>query len=283
MSRRYSRGLFWFGILACTLPMAGAMLAVGPPTEFPDVQGAWDGFHLAEDGATGPVVADVVDQDFRRLAGAGTLYDMKKGDVAYKMRATMPRRDFMTGTGETSSGRLTFKAGLKTFKSFKGDAGVMSAEYRLVPSKGESSDVSALLLHPFPGVATPDISGSGEGTFVGLPDPERPGEAPDPAFTGVGRVQIAPRDDRGGFAGRIEFFRQPGLPALFSWPLRATASDDGRVVMVSQGATGRGVYDGAVLPAPTAESDALVTGFVRLQFFDGQSVYGAINFNVSRR
>jgi hypothetical protein len=95
-------------------------------------------------------------------------------------------------------------------------------------------------------------------------------------------VQISPRSARGAFAGRLEFSRVPGQTPIFSWPLLATASDNGRVIMIAQGATGRAIYDGNVIPPPTPESKTFIGGFFKLQFIDGQSVFGAHNFSITR-
>src|SRR5205823_6102828 len=151
-----------------------------------------------------------------------------------------------------------------------------------VSSRGGASRISALLLHPFPGFATPDIAGTGEGSFVSLPDPTIPGDLPDPTFMGVGRVQISSFDaDRKSFAGHVQFFLDPSQPPVFSWPLLATASDNRRVIMISQGKTGRILYDGVVLPAPDAESKAFVGGFFRL-FLNDVVQYSAFNFSLIR-
>jgi len=282
MRRRFFHVMFWVGNLACALAMAGAMMASSLSQNLPDVQGAWDGFYLAADGATGPFSFDVTRQDFRRLEGNGLLPFVENDGLPYQFNATMPSPDFITGTGVTPAGRLNFHAGLETYTGLGGDAGVMTPKYHFVPPQGAASRISALMLHPFPGVATPDISGDGRGSFVSLPDPNIPGDVPDPTFTGIGLVQISPRNARGSFAGSVEFFREPGQPPVFSWPLLATASDNRRVIMISQGATGRIIYDGVVIPPQASESNTFVGGFFRLQFFDGQSFFGAYNFNLSR-
>ena len=282
MRRRIFCGTFWVGILACTLPMAGAMCALSPPGGAANIEGAWDGFYLTGDGVTGTVDSNLTHLRLPRLASEGTLFGMENGDLSYYLGATMARSDFITGTGTTSNGRLTFQADLENYNGLGGDAGVMSAKYHLVPSRGRVNTVKALLLHPFPGAAAPAVSGSGSGPFVSLPDPNIPGDVPDPSFTGVGQVQISPINDRGLFAGRVEFRRAPNEPPVLSWPLLATASDNGRLIMVSQGTKGRIVYDGVVVPPSTPGQQTFVGGFFRLRFFDGGSLYGAINFNLSR-
>ncbi|HVJ81949.1 MAG TPA: hypothetical protein VNC50_12850, partial [Planctomycetia bacterium] len=246
------------------------------------VQGVWDGFYVTAAGATGRIESNITQGDNRRLAGDGTFFNLGNGDATFSYRATLADPDFLTGTGETPTGRLTLKAGLETFAGVGGDAAVMPAEYHLVPSRGEATGISGLLLHPFPGIATPDMSGSGEGPFVSLPDPSIPDDVPDPNFKGLGKVQISPLSARGTFAGRLEFSRVPGQQTIFSWPLLATASDNGRVIMVAQGPSGRAIYDGVVIPPPDAESKTFIGGFFKLQFIDGQSHFGAVNFSVTR-
>jgi len=282
MRRRIFRGTFWVGILACTLPMAGAMSALSPPGGAANIEGAWDGFYQSADGATGMVGSNITHLKPPRVAGEGTLFDLENGDVSYDLEATMAQPYFITGTGAASNGRMTFQADLENFNGLGGDAGVMSAKYRFVPSRGGANTVEALLLRPFPGVATPDISGNGRGPFASFPDPNIPGDVADPSFTGVGQVQISPINERGMFAGRVDFRRAANQPPIFSWPLLATTSDNGRIIMISQGATGRIVYDGVVVPPSTPEQQTFVGGFFRLRFFDGGSLYGAINFNLSR-
>ena len=282
MSRRYFRVTFWVGILTCALPMAGITIALSPPGSVPDVLGVWDGFYHTDDGATGTVGSDVTQVLHPRLEGEGTLFGLENGDLSYDLRATMTRPDFITGTGTTSKGKLVFHADLQSFAGRGGDAGVKSAKYKLVPSRGGASPISALLLHPFPGAAAPDISGNGLGSFVSLPDPTIPGDVPDPNFKGVGKVRISPRNARGSFAGRVEFFIEPSPSPVISWPLLGTTSDDGRIIMISQGAAGKITYDGVVVPPSSSEQQTFVGGFFRLRFFDGGSLFGAINFNLSR-
>jgi len=282
MGRRFFHVKFWVGNLTCALTMASAMMAFGPSQNPPNMEGVWDGFYLATDGATGRVESDVTRQDFRRLAGRGTLFDLQNGDVSYRFDATMARADFVNGTGEAAAGRLNFQADLETYAGRGGDAGVMFPQYHFVPSPGDSGRVGAILLHPFPGAVTPDISGSGRGTFASLPDPNIPGDVADPNFKGVGLLQISPRSARGSFAGRVEFFVDKNKSPVISWPLLATASADGRVIMVSQGAAGKITYDGNLIPAKDEKSPDFVWGVFRLQFHDGQSLFGAINFNLAR-
>jgi hypothetical protein len=293
MRSRFSRVMFWVANLACAFGIAGGIMAFSPPQNLPNVLGAWDGFYLAADGATGPFSFDVTLQDFRRLEGNGLLPFLENDGLPYQFNATLARLDFIVGTGETQTGQsfpstgkkeivVDFHAGLETYTGLGGEAGVMTPQYHFVPPQGAASRISALLLHPFPGIATPDISGNGLGTFASLADPTIPGDVPDPTFKGIGQLQISPRSARGSFSGRVDFFLEQSQAPVISWPLLATASDDGRLIMVSQGAAGKIIYDGNFVPAPDAESQDFVWGFFRLQFNDGQSFFGAINFNLSR-
>jgi hypothetical protein len=279
MSRRIVPGTFWVGILACALLLPGTTRAARPFRLLPNVQGIWDGFFIAADGETGPVRSDITEQRFQRIAGNG-LIDRVGGDVAYRFRATLARPDFLTGTGVTRTGRLVFQADLATFAGLGGDAGVMTPEYHFVPSRRGKSRISALLLHPFPGIAPPDIAGSYEGPFISLPDPIT-GDFPDPTFRGTGRMQISPRNARGSFAGSVRFFHDSGSDPFISWPFLATTSDNGRVIWISQGAAGRIVYDGVVIPAPD-KSVSRIDGFFRLIFNDGRSLFNAYNCSISR-
>jgi hypothetical protein len=285
MSRRIVPGTFWVGFLACALlVLAGTLRAAGPSHRPPDMTGVWDGFFLAADGTTGLVRSEVTQQIRRRIAGAGMLLDLEGRAQfnAYNFRfsATVPQDDFVTGTGVAGKGRLVFQADVATFTGLGGNAGVMAPEYHFVPSRGGAGRISALLLHPYPGVAT-DISGNGEGPFVSLPDPIT-GDFPDPSFAGIARMQIAPRSARGSFAGRVEFFLDPAQPPVISWPFLATTSDDRRVLWIAQGASGRIIYEGVVVPAPDDESGFSMNGVFRLFLNDGQSLFNAYNFNLSR-
>src|SRR5262249_5314495 len=194
----------------------GTMRGCGPCGGLADVQGRWDGFFLAADGTLGGVQSDITQQHFRRLAGDGVLFDLETGELfnAYNFNATLARPDFLTGTGVTRTGRLVFQAGLETHaprpprvpfpaspESRAGDAPVMYPESHFVASRGGASRISALLLHPFFGVAPPDIAGSYKGPFVSLSDPIT-GDPPDPSFTGIGMMQIS-RNDRGSFDGLV--------------------------------------------------------------------------------
>jgi hypothetical protein len=298
MNRRIVPGTFWVGILACALLLlASPMRASSPSHRLPEVQGIWDGFFLAAEGSTGLVRSDITQQVHRRIAGNGVLLDLEGRALlnAYNFSATVVRDDFVTGTGVTRTGRLVFQAGLETYAprppevAFQtglepraGEAAVMYPEFHFVPSRGGESRISALLLHPFSGVAPPDIAGGYLGPFVSLPDPIT-GNPPDSTFRGIGRMQISPRN-RGSFAGRVELFLNPDQPPVISWPMLATTSDDRRVIWVSQGAAGRIIYDGVVVPASDAESEAFrLDGVFRLFLTEGRSLYNAYNCPITSR
>jgi hypothetical protein len=89
-------------------------------------------------------------------------------------------------------------------------------------------------------------------------------------------MQISPRNVRGSFAGRVELFLQPDRPPVISWPILATTSEDRRVVWISQGKSGRIIYE-AVVPAPNAESKTSIDGVGRLLFNDGRTLFNAFN------
>jgi hypothetical protein len=284
MGRRIVPGMFWVGCLVCALLLlAGTMRASGPSNRPPDVRGLWDGFFLADDGTTGRVNSVITQQDFRRLAGDGVLLGLEGSGQfnAYNFSATVVPPDFLTGTGVARTGRLVFQAGLATYPGLGGDAGVMAPEYHFVPSRSGASRVSALLLHSFPAVDPPDIAGTGEGPFISVPDPIT-GAPADPSFMGFGRLQIDERNDHGYFAGRVVVFLGSNPDPFLSWPFLATASDDRRVLGISQGRFGRIIYNGAIVPAPDTQSSFSMDGTFRLLLNDGRSLFNAINVNFAR-
>src|SRR5262245_16360740 len=89
VSRRIVSGTCWL-VLVFVL----VLKASGPSHGLPEVEGVWDGFYVTADGATGLVSSDITEQDFRRLAGDGVLFDLEGGDVTYRFRATLARPDF---------------------------------------------------------------------------------------------------------------------------------------------------------------------------------------------
>jgi hypothetical protein len=89
-----------------------------------------------------------------------------------------------------------------------------------------------------------------------------------------------PHTQRDRAAGTVDAARMAAQrsrgPFLFSL---ATTGDNGRVIGISQGRTGRFFYDGVVTPA---ESDTFMGGFLTLQFNDGRSLYNAFNLSIRR-
>jgi hypothetical protein len=250
------------------------MRASNPPQHLPDVNGSWDGFFLAADDTLGGVESDIA-QDSRRLAGDGIFFNLESGGLfnTCNFNATLPNDAFMTGTGVTSTGRLVFQAELGPFGGLGGHS-VMAPEFRLVPRHGNAVDVSSLLLRSFPGAAGPDIAGGYLGPFVSVPDPFS-GAPADPAFTGIGSMQIAPRNARGSFAGRVDLFLSPNASPFISWPFRATTDENNRVIWIAHGRAGRIVYDGVVVSDPGA--DVRLDGVFRINFFDGRRLFNAYN------
>jgi hypothetical protein len=276
MIRRFVPGAFWVGTLACALLLlAGTMRAANPSPSLPNVQGVWDGLFLADDGTTGLVQSDITAQDFRRLTGNGVLLDLE-GNArfnAWNFNATLAGPQFLTGTGVARPGRVEFQADLGPFAGLGGDA-VMAPEYHFVPSQNR---VSALLLHPASGGATPDIADSYAGRFASLPDPIT-GAPADPTFMGAVTMQISPRTSRGYFTGRVELFLDANEAPFLSWPFLVTTRGDRRVIGISQGKFGRFIYDGALIPVEDASPR--LDGFVRLLLNDGRSLFNTYNLTV---
>jgi hypothetical protein len=298
MNRRIVPGTFWVGILACALLLlASPMRASSPSHRLPEVQGIWDGFFLAAEGSTGLVRSDITQQVHRRIAGNGVLLDLEGRALlnAYNFSATVVRDDFVTGTGVTRTGRLVFQAGLETYAprppevAFQtglepraGEAAVMYPEFHFVPSRGGESRISALLLHPFPAVAPPDIAGRYRGPFVSLSDPIT-GAPADPNFMGFGTMEISSRNARGYFGGHVDFFLGTNPAPFISWPFLATTSDAHRVIWISQAKAGRIIYDGVVVPVPADKTVARLDGIFRLFLTDGRSLYNAYNCPITAR
>ena len=145
MSRRIVPGTFWVGVLSCSLLFMAGVGKASPPTgRVPQLQGAWDGFFIAADDTVGGVQTDVAQQDFRRLAGSGMLFDLESGAGfnAWNFGATVTGANFLTGTGVTPTGHLVFQADLGPFAGLGGNA-VMAPEYHFVPSHGGQYRISA--------------------------------------------------------------------------------------------------------------------------------------------
>src|SRR5687767_13949403 len=119
MRRRTVPGPIWLGLLLGMVLLLAAYRAkaFGPQDRVPDLLGAWDGFFLepGEDGELGLVFSNVTEQGDRRIAGDAVLTDLA-GVVPFEainFRATVARDNFITGTGVTRAGRVTFHAGLE--------------------------------------------------------------------------------------------------------------------------------------------------------------------------
>jgi hypothetical protein len=289
MSRHLITVVFWVGIATSALLVGVTTWASSPPHRVLNLVGFWDGFFFGSDGQPGRVQSAITQQDFRRLAGDGALLPLGDGDPinTYAFRATMPRDDFLAGTGVTPTGRLVFQAYLETygpkprfnFETIPNpgagdaeDAGLMYPEFHFVPSRGSVGQFGAILLHPFPGGHTPDVSGQGAGSFLSLTDS---------TFFGALQVTTLPRE-RGSFYGHVDFsFPESPQHSPFSWPFFATTSSEGRILMIAQGKTGRLLYDGIAIPGGVDQTPTFVGGFYRISFLDGGFNYGAYNFNLA--
>jgi hypothetical protein len=292
MNRRIVPGMFCVGILLCVvLLLADGASASRPADLVPNLVGTLDGFFqdAVQGGTPGLVRSDVTRQVNRRIEGSGMLLDLDSRvlfNTINFFNATVARADFVTGTGVTPTGRLVFQAALETYtpqpsvafqtlletglESDAGNAAVMYPEFRFVPSRGAENRLSAVLLHPFPDDDPPDLTGSWMGSFR---------SASDPTFLGDLTVEIGPRY-RGTFPGLLGF--RPRSADPFQWSFLATASGEGRVIMIAQGKTGRILYDGVVIPAGGDSKPNFVGGFYRLSSIEGRFDFGAINFSASQ-
>jgi hypothetical protein len=235
---------------------------------------------VTDDGTRGSVESTIREQRSRRFAGNGVLLDLPTGDLPYQFLGTVSASDVVNGTGRIRGGHLVFHGGLATFSGVGGDAGVMSLNNQF-QSHGSHGQVNTLLLHPFPGTASPDITGDAVGTFRSITDPNT-GNPPDPNFAGIAKVTISSRSDRGTFAGHMELSLGPNDPPFLRWPFLSTTSLDRQTIWVSQGATGNGVYQGAVLTGPNANTSTEIWGIFKLNFNDGRIVYNTYNISFAR-
>jgi hypothetical protein len=282
MSRQIVPTMFWAGILASSLLLAftAPRSADGLSDAPPHLRGVWDGFYAADDGTRGSVESTIREQRSRRFAGDGLLLDLPAGDLRYQFLGTVTASDLVNGTGRIRGGDLIFHGGFATFAGQGGDAGVMSLNNRF-HSDSSHGQFNTLLLHPFPGTASPDITGDALGTFRSITDPNT-GNPPDPNFAGIARVTISSLSDRGTFAGHMELSLGPNDPPFLSWPFLSTTSPDRRTIWVSQGATGNGVYEGAVLTGPNTNTSAAIWGIFKLNFNDGRVLYNTYNLSFAR-
>ncbi|WP_165075566.1 hypothetical protein [Paludisphaera rhizosphaerae] len=281
MIRQFVPRMFWVGILALglLLVLTAARSAKGVSHAPPHLHGVWDGFYVADDGARGSVESAIREQNPRRFAGNGLLIDLPTGNLAYEFLGTVTD-DFIQGTGRFRGGSLAFHGGLTTFAGQGGDAGVMSLNNQF-QSRGWQSQVNTLLLHPFPGMASPSITGDAVGTFRNVTDPDT-GNPTDPSFVGIARVTISSRSSRGTFAGHMELSHGPNDPPFLSWPFLSTTSLDRQTIWVSQGATGNGVYHGEVLTGPHSTKSTAIWGIFQLNFLDGRTVFSTYNISFAR-
>jgi hypothetical protein len=216
----------------------------------------------------------------RRFGGNGQLLDLPAGNLPYEFLGTVAASDLVNGTGQIGGGHLVFQGGLAIFAGLGGDAGVMTLNNQF-HSQNSYGQFNTLLLHPFPGTDSPDITGDAVGTFRSIPDPNT-GNPPDPNFSGFARVTISSRSDRGTFAGHMYLSRGPNDPPFLSWPFLSTTSLDRQTIWVSQGATGNGVYQGAVLSEPIANTSTAIWGIFKLNFNDGRTLYNTYNITFAR-
>lgn len=282
MSRRLVPATFWVGMLVSGLMLviAANRPADGGSPAPPHLRGTWDGFYLADDGTKGDVQSNITQQDRRRFAGTGVLRHLPTGNLHYEFRGTAAANGLINGTGRIFGGHLVFEGEMTTFPARGGDAGVMSVDDQFTGHNGHGR-VSTLLLHPFPGFTSPDITGDALGTFHSIPDPTT-GSLADASFRGIARVTIEPRSHRGTFAGHMELSLGPNDPPFLSWPFLSTTSADRQTIWVSQGATGNGVYKGAVLVGQNGQTSTGIWGIFRLNFNDGRMLFNAYNISFAR-
>jgi hypothetical protein len=279
MSRQIVPTMFWASILALGLLLAlmATRSADGVSHAPPHLRGVWDGFYVADDGTRGSAESTIWEQHSRRFAGNGLLLGLPTGNLPYQFLGTVTASDLVNGTGQIRGGHLDFHGGLATFAGLGGDAGVMSLNNQF-HSHSSHGQFNTLLLHPFPGTASPDITGDAVGTFRSITDPNT-GNPPDPNFAGIARVTISSRSNRGTFAGHMMLSRGPNDPPFLSWPFLSTTSLDHQTIWVSQGATGNGVYKGAVLTGPDANTSTEIWGIFKLNFNDGRVLYNTYNIS----
>jgi hypothetical protein len=278
MSRRAIPWTFFVGaLLSMVLLIADTVRASKPAARVPNVLGHWDGYFLEAGGTAAPglVRSDITLQHNRGIAGHGQLLDAATDArlAAYSFAGTIGSDDDVAARGRTPVGRVSLEADLQLFAGRRGDAGVMDAQVLFVPRHGLPSPVGAILLHPFPHQNAPDISGEGLGVFR---------SQLDATFAGGLALQIQPRE-RGGFPGLVSFMPDTSLHAPFTWQSRATISDQGRLIMIAQGKTGRMMVDGAVFPRSKGAPSAAVDGLYTLILNDGRHDFGFYNFNLAPR
>jgi hypothetical protein len=278
MSRSIIPWTFFFGaLLSLVLLITDTVRASRPAVKWPDVRGHWDGFFLEADdtAALGLVRSDITQQLNRRIAGNGQLVDPITGAqlAVYNFNGTLGIDNFITGTGRTLTGRVNLQSDLQLFAGKHGNAGVMDTQFLFVPRRGAPTHFGAVLLHPFPDKDAPDFSGEGLGVFR---------SQLDSTFEGGLELQILPRE-RNGFPGHVSFTSHSSLHPSFSWQSRATINDQGHLIMIAQGKTGRMLVDGAFFPRQGGASSAAVDGLYTLILNNGRRDLGFYNFNLTPR
>jgi len=273
MSRRLVSCTFLLGLLVTVaLPLVLHVKASSPPSRVPIVVGSWDGvFHDPDDtGVLGQVRSVIGQQDGRRIRGDAEWLTLDGLRVfnAYNFSATIARQDFITGTGLTPTGRVVFQERLAIFEGAGGDAAVLVPDL-ITPVRGRASRVGSLLLRPFPAHNPPEMAGQWDGKLQ---------SASPSGVHGDMVLAIAPVDEPGASLPGEMCLLTPGGPILFY--LRATASDDNRLIMIAQGTPGRFVAEGMVTPASDGRV-ATVNALYRYSVNDGRFDFGAINFRLA--
>jgi hypothetical protein len=267
---------FVCALLSVVVLVAGTVKASKPVVRVPDVRGHWDGFFLEPGGAAAPglVRSDITQQDGPQIAGEGQLLDPTSDArlVGYHFGGTLGPDDVITAAGRIPKGRAFLQGGVQFFEGARGDAGVMDTQLLFVPRRGQPSQVSEILLHPFPDKDVPDVSGTGVGVFR---------SRLDATFAGGLALQILPRE-RNAFPSLVSFTPQSNLHPPFSWQARATINAQGRLIMIVQGKTGRMVVDGTAFPRSNGAPSA-VDGLYTLIQNDGRHDFGTYNFSLAPR
>src|SRR5690348_15518166 len=219
MRRRIVPGLFWVGMVLCSVLTATRLRAQWPPDRVQDFRGHWDGFFLAADngGVVGLVGSDITAQLRREFEGEGQLgLEGQPPLESYIFRATVAADDVIAGTGRSTTGRVVVGGELQTFAGVQGVAGTWDPDLLFVPVQGRPVRLGATLLHPFADENAPDLAGLAfRGPFQGRTDP---------TIRGTAAMMFSWRE-RGSFPGTFIFTpADPTLQAPFSWPVRATTS-----------------------------------------------------------
>src|SRR5205807_2299727 len=101
----------------------------------------------------------------------------------------------------------------------------------------------------------------------------------DPTVRGTASMTFIGHE-RGTFHGNFAFTpTNPSPQAPFSWPVLATTSANGKIIMVGQGKTGKISYNGAIISRGGSPSE--IWGIARLSLVDGRVLYNAHNVSVT--